>query len=85
MKTFEIKRKSFALTVDAENVQCKVTLKSGKEWTMTKRPYILFSSGEIVEFPKPYEVKATKSGTYDGVRSFFDISQKNKLFNEKIK
>ena len=77
MEVFEIKRKSFVLTVDAENVQCKVTLKSGKVWTMTKRPYILFSSGEIVEFPRPYEAKATKSGTYDGVRSFFDISQKN--------
>ena len=77
METFEIKNNSYSLSVDAENVRCTVTLKSGKVWTMTKRPFIRFSSGETVDFPSTYDVKPTQSGTYDGVRSFFSVPQKN--------
>ena len=77
MEVLEIKNNSYSLSVDAENVKCSVTLKSGKVWTMTKRPFIRFSSGETLDFPAPYDVKPTKSGTYDGVRSFFTIPQKN--------
>ena len=75
MKTFEIKSELFTLKVDAENMKYAVVLPSGKTWTMTKRPYICFSSGKITEFPAPKDVKATKTGTYDGVRSHYDIPE----------
>ena len=69
----EIKCSRYTLKIDAENLKYSVVLASGKTWTMTKRPYILFSSGDVIEFPRPREIKVTKTGTYDGVRTYFDI------------
>ena len=76
MSVYEIKNSSFVLKVDAENICCTVVLSSGKTWTMTKKPYIRFASGEKLEFPKPKDTKATKTGTYDGVRSHYDMPGK---------
>lgn len=73
MPIYEIKNSAHTVRVDAENVTVAVVLASGKTWTMTKRPYIRFASGEVVGFPAPKDVKPTTSGTYDGVRSFFDV------------
>lgn len=73
MPIYEIKNSAHTVRVDAENVTVAVVLASGKTWTMTKRPYIRFASGEVVGFPAPKDVKPTASGTYDGVRSYFDI------------
>ena len=75
MPIHEIISDSFLLKVDAENIKLTVVLSSGKIWTMTKRPYIKFTSGKIIEFPNPKEIKTTKTGTYDGVRSYFDIPE----------
>ena len=73
MPIYEIKNSAHTVRVDAENVTVAVVLASGKTWTMTKRPYIRFASGEVVGFPAPKDVKPTTSGTYDGVRSYFDV------------
>lgn len=73
MPIYEIKNSAHTVRVDAENVTVSVVLASGKTWTMTKRPYIRFASGEVVGFPAPKDVKPTTSGTYDGVRLYFDI------------
>ena len=75
MSMFEIKNSNHTLIVDAENITLSVVLASGKTWTAIKRPFIRFASGKIVEFPAPREVRATTSGTYDGVRSYFDIPE----------
>ena len=77
MPIYEIKNDRFLLKVDAENIKYTVVLQSGKTWTMTKRPYICFSSGKIIEFPSPKNVNETKTGTYDGVRAHYDIPETN--------
>lgn len=69
----EIRCSRYVLKVDAENVRYDVVMRSGAVWTMTERPYICFASGDKAVFPAPREVKETKTGTYDGVRSYFDI------------
>lgn len=73
MSVYEIKSNQYLLKVDADNLIYEVILPSGKTWTITKKPYIFFASGKTTEFPKPKEVKPTKTGTYDGVRSYFDF------------
>ena len=75
MSTYEIKSNLFLLKIDAENLKYSVILNSGKEWTITKKPYICFESGKIIEFPKPKEVIVTNTGTFDGVRSFYDLPE----------
>ena len=75
MPTHEIKSSRFSFKIDAENIKYEVIMKSGSVWTMTRRPNIRFSSGKVVEFPAPREVKITKSGTFDGVRSHFEIPE----------
>ncbi len=74
MQTHEIKNNSFLLEIDAENIKYTVVLRSGEVWTITKRPYIRFTSGRIAEFPAPKETKITSTGTFDGVRSYYDIT-----------
>lgn len=73
MSIHEIKRAGFTLKVDAENIKYTVVLSSGKTWTMTDKPYIRFVSGKEILFPAPKDVSVTKTGTYDGVRSHYDI------------
>ncbi len=73
MPIYEIKNSSYTLTVDSENNKYTVKLQSGKIWTITKQPYVLFTSGKITYFPKPKETKVSTSGTYDGVRSYYDL------------
>ena len=69
MPVYEIENSQYILTVDPDSINCSVILKSGKTWTITKKPYICFSSGRNVEFPSPKDVTITNTGTYDGVRS----------------
>ncbi|MBQ9511066.1 MAG: hypothetical protein IJR55_05190 [Clostridia bacterium] len=75
MPIHEIKCNRFSLKIDAENIKYAVVLKNSETWTITKKPYVCFSSGKIVEFPQPKEIKITKTGTYDGVRAYYDIPQ----------
>lgn len=71
MPVYNIENQSYTLSVNAEKNEYSVKLKSGKIWNITKKPYIRFANGNIIEFPKPYETKTTKTGTYDGVRSYY--------------
>ena len=77
MSIYEIKNDQFLLKIDAENIEYSVVLKSGKTWTITKKPNICFSSGIIQEFPKPHKTIQTNTGTFDGVRSYYDLPESN--------
>ncbi|MBO4217111.1 MAG: hypothetical protein J5940_04135, partial [Clostridia bacterium] len=76
MEIFEIKNDGLLLRVDAQNQNYTAVLKSGAVWTITKKPYVRFASGETVVFPAPKETRATRTGTFDGVRSYFDLPGK---------
>ena len=73
MPIYEIKNSRFILKVDAENIKYSVVMECGETWTITKKPFVCFSSGKKVEFPQPKAVKITKTGTFDGVRAYYDI------------
>ncbi len=73
MAIYEIKNNLFTLKIDDENINYTVILKSGKTWNITKKPCINFTNGDVIDFPKPKESKITKTGTYDGLRSFYDL------------
>ena len=73
MRNYEVSSNQFTLKVDTEKSVISVQLKSGEIWRITKKPYVLFTSGKKEDFPLPKESMKTKTGTSEGVRSFYEL------------
>ena len=61
-----VKGKNITLTTDFDTMKYSVEF-AGKTWMMTEKPYIVFSSGEKIEFPKPEESCCRVLGVANGV------------------
>ena len=72
MATYRIEHDRLTLTADPASCQYTVTLPSGAQWRMTRRPFVRFSNGRIAFFPAPVSEAPTKTGTYDGVRAVYE-------------
>ena len=63
MRNYEVSSNQFTLKVDTEKSVISVQLKTGEIWRITKKPYVLFTSGKKEDFPLPKESMKTKTGT----------------------
>lgn len=65
-----VKGKNITLTSDFDTMKYSVEF-AGKTWIMTEMPYIVFSSGEKIEFPKPEESCCRVLGVANGVEAVY--------------
>lgn len=48
-------------------------------WTMTERPYVLFSDGERIPFPQPDREEIVKTGTTEGIGAVYTAFGNHKI------
>ncbi len=78
MAEYITKGRNITLTADPASCQYKITV-FGAEWTMSDRPYVVFSGGEKIEFPMPKEEGVLKTGTTDGVYAIYEGFGEHKI------
>ena len=65
-----VKGKNITLIADLYAMTYCVEI-AGKIWTMTEKPYIEFSTGEKIEFPKPAEECCRVLGVANGIEAIY--------------
>lgn len=70
MAKYIIKGKELTVTVEPEIMLYQVAV-GDTVWTMSEHPFVRFTDGEEVAFPKPEEAEYYKTGTVEGVKAVY--------------
>ena len=78
MAHYQVTGKKLILTGDPSAISYSIEI-AGAVWTMTERPYILFTGGERMDFPQPESEGTIQTGTTEGISAVYTAFGNHKI------